>query len=184
MISEITNKMITLIFGPMFSGKTSFLMAQYRRLSIAKKKIGLVKWLGDTRYSCDPELVSHDGHKLSQNVRAVLRLQTLDKEWVDSVDAILIDEGQFFPDLHAFCVQHSLSKIIVIAALNSDYKQEPFESITSIIGMCDNIQHIKSVCNKCGDDAPFTVRLTAETEQQIIGAEDKYQPRCRRCLKC
>jgi thymidine kinase len=175
--------MITLIFGPMFSGKTSCLFAHYRRLSIAKKKIGLVKWQGDIRYSCEPEIVSHDGNKLNQNVQSVLNLQAIDKDWIDSVDAILIDEGQFYPDLQQFCELYASSKIIVIAALNSDYRQQPFASISSIIGMCDTIQHIKSVCNKCGEDAPFTVRLSEETEQQIIGAEDKYQPRCRKCLR-
>jgi len=173
--------MITLVIGPMFSGKTTELLAYERRFLYAKRKLIIVKWSKDNRYS-ETQVISHDGHKSKVTVYSVHQLSDLDEQIIENCDAVLIDEGQFFADLGAWCQQHSKSKQIVIAGLSGDYKQQPFQPIIDVMAQADNIIHCKSICSNCGNDAPFTIRLTADTQQMLVGSADMYQPRCRACI--
>lgn len=50
---------IALIFGPMFSGKSSELQRRLRRFAVAKKRTLLIKYCGDTRYD-ETAGVTHD----------------------------------------------------------------------------------------------------------------------------
>lgn len=56
-----TNKgHIELICGPMFSGKSSYLMDKVRRLRIAKKNVLVLNFQLDDRYSEKDVVSSHD----------------------------------------------------------------------------------------------------------------------------
>jgi thymidine kinase len=174
--------MITLIFGPMFGGKTSALLMYERRLTIAGKKILWIKYLLDTRYTEDNIVHSHNGesNKNSTTVVIAKELAEFDDDIINNYDCIIIDEGQFFKDLKDFCIKYS-KKYILISGLSGDYKQEPFKSISEIIPHCDRIVHLTAICKNCGQDAAFTVRTSTETDQEVIGAEDKYKPVCNDC---
>jgi len=184
--------MITLIFGPMFSGKTTYLLSYERRFLIAKKSVLLVKWSKDTRYS-EHRIVTHNGeHNQSKSIVSVGALSSIPYELLHNTECILIDEGQFFPDLMEWCQAYEHRRVagaevikrhIVIAGLSGDYKQQSFEPITAIIPIADHIIHLKSICSVCAADAPFTVRTSHETAQTVIGNDDKYQPRCKDCLE-
>ena len=176
--------MITLIFGPMFGGKTSALLMYERRLTIAGKKILWIKYLLDTRYSSDAKVQNHNGEHTKTTTHVILAksLSEIDKSVVDAYDCIIIDEGQFFKDLVQFCTVQFPKKYILISGLSGDYKQEGFQSISDIIPHCDRIVHLTAVCKNCGQDAAFTIRITSETDQEVIGAEDKYKPVCHECL--
>ena len=50
---------ITLILGPMFSGKSTELLRCIRRFEVARKRVVLLKFRADTRYS-ESAVVSHD----------------------------------------------------------------------------------------------------------------------------
>ncbi len=50
---------ISLIFGPMFSGKSTELLRRVRRYSVANHRCLLIKYKADTRYS-DENLSTHD----------------------------------------------------------------------------------------------------------------------------
>ena len=90
---------IDLIFGPMFSGKTSDLLNRIRRYKIANKKCVVVKYSLDTRYH-DSDISSHD-FDVHEAVCAK-QLSDVEKLVIDS-DVIGIDEGQFYPDIIDFC---------------------------------------------------------------------------------
>jgi len=51
---------IQVIYGPMFSGKTSELMKRVRSEQHAKKRCLVVNYQGDNRYSEGGEIISHD----------------------------------------------------------------------------------------------------------------------------
>ena len=179
--------MITLLLGPMFSGKTTQLLSFERRFQLAKRNVLIIKYLSDTRYSLE-NVVSHDGVNSTTSVVNALTIGELlttstSLLRLQSSDAILVDEGQFFPDLRVLCETFGNDKQIVISALNGDYKQDAFQPICDVIGMADNIVHCKSICSNCGADAPHTIRTIASQEQQLIGGSESYQPRCRRCLR-
>ena len=174
--------MITLVCGPMFSGKTTQLLVYERRSLIAKQKVVYIKHSADNRYSFDKVVINHDGSKSSESVPVVSTTKLMDCfDVVKDFDVILIEEGQFFPDLFSFC-ESLLNKSIVISALSGDYKRKPFQPVTEILGLCDKIVHLCATCVCCGKDAPFTKRLTSNTDQILIGGKDSYEPRCGSCF--
>jgi predicted AAA+ superfamily ATPase len=50
---------IELIMGPMFAGKSTELLRRVNRLEISGKKVLNVKYVADSRYSCD-SISTHD----------------------------------------------------------------------------------------------------------------------------
>ena len=173
---------LEVVCGPMFSGKSTYLLSYETRFKLARKRVLIVKHSIDTRYS-DDCVATHNGAVSQQTAVCCSRLSDISTQLIDASDAVLIDEGQFFPDLYEWCSQWlTSSKHIIIAGLSGDYKQEPFQSIVKLTSMADRIVHLHSICTQCGEDAPFTIRLSHEREQTVVGAADKYQPRCRKCL--
>jgi thymidine kinase len=176
--------MITLIIGPMHSSKSTLLLAYERRFTYANKSIVMVKWSNDNRYTTEPKIITHDGatNSIHTNVISVPSLSEVEhKVNMAATDVILIDEGQFYSDLKDFCTKFG-DKQIVISCLSGDYKQCPFSPVSEVISIADHIIHQKSICTKCGQDAPFTIRTTDSTEQIVVGDGSMYQPRCRSCL--
>jgi thymidine kinase len=51
---------IELIYGPMFSGKSSEMMRRVRRLQYAKKKCLIINYHADNRYSTEEVASTHD----------------------------------------------------------------------------------------------------------------------------
>ena len=51
---------IEVIYGPMFSGKSSELLRKVRRYQHARKKCLVVNYLHDNRYSKDEVMMTHD----------------------------------------------------------------------------------------------------------------------------
>ena len=60
---------------------------------------------------------------------------------------ILINEGQFFKDIHQwikYLIINNVHVNIVVSGLDSDYKQTAFTSFLNIIPYCDEVIKIKS----------------------------------------
>jgi thymidine kinase len=177
--------MITVICGPMFSGKSSMLINYERRLNIAKKKYVTVNHTFDNRYIKDG-IATHDkvisvsnNHITSSSITEVCN--KIKK--IENIDTIIIDEAQFFNDI-AQTVNDLAFKgyNIICAGLNSDYAMRPFESMSNLLAVADKIIHLQSTCVLCGCDAPFTKRITQDKDVILIGESELYQPRCRKCM--
>ena len=58
-----------------------------------------------------------------------------------------------------------------------------FGDILDLIPIADNINFLKSICNKCNSikEAPFTMRITNNTEQISVGSNEEYLAVCRKC---
>lgn len=164
---------LTLIIGPMFSGKSTLLLTRYRRYRIAGKTCLLVKYQGDTRYPNSEELlITHD--QISYKATSCSTLEEID-QFIQNYDVICIDEIQFYPDAHVYCDRWAnQGKIVEACGLSGDFRRRPFEQISLLIPMCEDIFHVKAVCKATGKDAPFSKRLTNEMEQEVIGSTDKY----------
>lgn len=61
---ENTGGRIELIFGPMFSGKSTNLLLRIRRLIVAEKRCVILKYKHDIRYSVN-ELSTHDSTQMA-----------------------------------------------------------------------------------------------------------------------
>jgi thymidine kinase len=170
---------IELILGPMFSGKSTRLIEQMRKYVYKAKKTIMVKYYADQRYSEKSEVVTHDLIKYD-SINCKLLRNSFDT--LKQYDVIGIDEGQFFADLVEVCEEIALvGKIILIAALNGDFRMEPFPVIQRIISKSDKIKLLKAYCFNCHKDAKFSLRIVQSNETVLIGAGEAYKPACREC---
>lgn len=183
---------VKLLLGSMFAGKTEELI-RIRSIYIrAEQPTLLIKYRGDTRYS-PKDVVSHDKKTAPSDV-VTDKLVSIPEDVWKAKKAILIDEGQFFPDLAAFVekVRNTQTCDIIIGALNGTSDQLPWPSISALIPMEVTIQHMKAVCMGCpykGRDvanASYTVLKTDSTPKKgviHIGGADMYKAVCGECLR-
>ncbi|XP_063040777.1 thymidine kinase, cytosolic [Engraulis encrasicolus] len=169
---------IQVIFGPMFSGKSTELMRRVRRFQIAQYKCLVIKYAKDTRYS-EKGMATHD-----KNVMDAVPANCLNDLRSLALDACVIgiDEGQFFPDTVEFCEDMAnRGKIIIVAALDGTFQRKPFGNILSLVPLAESVVKLSAVCMKCFKEAAYTKRLGAEKEVEVIGGADMYHAVCRGC---
>jgi thymidine kinase len=171
---------ITLYIGCMFSGKTSELIKLYRKCAVINKKVLSINFNQDNRYSSDESIVSHNFDKIDC-VKVSKLSEVSDKEILNH-DYIMIDEGQFFPDLKEYVLKwcEQYKKNIIVIGLDGDYKRNAFGQILDLIPVADQVMKLKALCKLCNDgtEALFTHRLSTEDEQVVIG-NSNYIPLCR-----
>jgi thymidine kinase len=175
---------LELIIGPMFSGKTSALLEIYKKCVFCNINVSIINHSIDNRYH-DTMLSSHD--KIMAPCFKTFKLMDIWKteEVIKNSDVILINEGQFFPDLYEVVIDMlNNNKKIYICGLDGDFERKKFGKILDLIPLCDKINKLTSLCSICKDGtaAIFSMRLTEETEQTIVGS-DNYIPVCRKCYK-
>ena len=169
---------ITLVCGPMYSGKTSFILNYEKRCVISNRRYVLINHSLDKRYSED-RITTHDQKQSINKFISTNKLTELDVDFT-VIDVIIIDECQFFDDLSIFLDKWS-NKTIICSGLNSDFKLNSFKNTNDAFSRADKIIHLVSTCSLCGEDAPFSKRLTKDEQQTVIG-NDIYSPRCRKCF--
>jgi thymidine kinase len=189
---------LELILGPMFSGKTSRLVEIYKQCKFCNISVTVINHTIDNRY--DEELLStHDKVKIP-----CIKTERLLDLWAESInleddieiiprskdkckirisEVILINEGQFFPDLEEFVrILLNDGKKVYICGLDGDFERKRFGTILDLIPLCDKVTKLTSLCSLCKNGTPgiFSMRLTNETDQTVVGS-DNYIPVCRKC---
>jgi len=164
---------IEVIIGPMYSGKTTELLRRSRRYFFSGKKCLIIKHSDDIRYDQN-NIVTHDTVKCAA-IKTDLLSKIEGTRDFQTVDVICIDEIQFYPDAAKMCDKWANEgKIIIAAGLISNFMREPFEQVSLLLAKADEISHLKAVCTNTGLDAPFTRRISKETQIKVIGGCDKY----------
>jgi thymidine kinase len=173
-----TQIMISLIIGPMFSGKTTELLRRLQRAIIAGKKAILLRPKIDTR-----ETITHDELKKLDNI-PYLFLQDLVDFNPDDYDYIGIDEGQFFNNLAHFAnLWANSGKHIVVAGLDATSELSMFEEILQLIPFSEEVIKLNAVCTRCGsDNGAFTKFIGSQKKDKVlVGGKGVYEARCRKC---
>jgi len=170
---------IEVICGSMFSGKTEELIRRLRRAKIANQNVEIFKPKKDIRYS-DKNVVSHDENFIRsipvENSEEILELAR-------DVSVVGIDEAQFFDnDLPKVCEKLALKGTrVIVAGLDMDFQGKPFGPIPQLLAIAEYLTKVHAICPHCGSLATHSYRLTSETDQVVLGENDKYEPRCRIC---
>ena len=180
--------MLTLFYGPMFSGKTTMLLELEHMYHNSNKTVCCFKYKHDTRYTDENKIISHNGqqnHVKSHVVSTDLLIPFLST--AITFDIVVIDECQFFKDCVEFVktlLKCSDKKTlhILCSGLSGDFKQEPFQVVSNLIPLSNKITHLTSVCYICSKDASFTIRTSKDQEQELIGGDQLYKPICHDCL--
>lgn len=170
--------MITLIIGPMFSGKTSELVRLLVRASIAGKKVILLRPEKDTR-----KFLTHDNKEYSLEEKFVDDINSHIKE-LKEYDVIGIEEGQFFPHLLGACnLLAGDGKEIIISALNGTSESESFDVIQELIPHVESIIKLNAICTECGSEygSYSFYRAGNKTDKVKVGDIHEYTALCRNC---
>lgn len=175
---------ITLIMGPMKSGKTLQLALFGCKYSKAMKVIVLKPRIDIT--SSVGEICSRTG--LSCKCLDVERLGDVEhmEEFI-TARFILIDEAQFFPDLKEHVLKWCDRKSYVIGGLDADNEQQRFGQIWELIPYAKKVKKLTALCELCNDGtvAVATISLGKKTEQIQIDdrAESTYRAVCLKCIQ-
>lgn len=173
---------IEVITGCMFSGKSEELIRRLRRAIIARQRVQVFKPVIDQRYSVT-EVVSHSGFRLEAErvAQAEEVLRRLDAR----TEVIGIDEAQFFDEALVRVCSHlaNLGKRVVVAGLDMDFRGLPFGPMPQLLAIAEEVEKVHAICARCGAPAAYTQRLSEQQEQVVVGANELYEARCRRCFE-
>lgn len=186
-MEQIDSGYLEIILGPMFSGKTSKLIDIYKQYRFCNISVLVVNHADDNRYD-KSQMTTHDGSKIDcekwNNLADFLKhhsVQLMDDEPV----VVLINEGQFFPDLYSSVktLVNLYKAHVYVCGLDGDFKREKFGQLLDLIPLSDKVQKLTSLCVQCknGTRAIFSHRITNETDQKLIGSSESYIPLCRKC---
>jgi len=173
---------IEVICGPMFSGKTEELIRRVKRARYADQKLQLFNPRADDRYEGD-SIVSHDESAVPS--RPAESVAEVGRELEPSVEVVGIDEAQFFGGrLGDFCTDLAEGGVrVIVAGLDQDYRGEPFEPIPRLLAVAEYVTKLLAICVQCGDPAGQSYRLASDPQQVLVGADEAYEARCRRCFR-
>lgn len=166
--------------GPMFSGKTEWLIEKLELEKSRGKNIFPIRYSLDTRYS-DTEIVSHNDRKLkavgAQTSEDVLQLF----QDHPNIDVFGIDEMQFYDPKLADVLKVIRDKDVIIytSGLDMDFRTDPWETTDAILPIADTLDILTATCSTCNKkNAIYTQRLIESPDQVIIGGTDIYTARC------
>lgn len=184
--SSYKSSYLEIIIGPMYSGKTSKLLEIYKQCNYCDISVAVINHSYDKRYH-NTLLSNHDKLMIP-----CIQLNTLEawhnttmpeNEILKNADVILINEGQFFQDLYEVVIDMlKNNKKVYICGLDGDFERKKFGYILDLIPYCDKVTKLTSLCSICknGNLAIFSLRITDDIEQTVIGSEN-YIPVCRLC---
>lgn len=173
---------LTVIMGCMFAQKTTELLRRIRRYRSIGYSVLVINYADDTRYGTDC-IASHDIDKFP--ALTVKQLADVPEEALGSHRVLVIDEGQFYPDLvekvAAWADKYD-DLHIVVSGLDGDARRRPFGSLLELIPHAEEVVRLSAYCATCanGTVANFSKKITGGEEQVEVGAADKYIPVCRR----
>jgi len=171
----------------MFSGKSTALLDRVSALAAEGRNVAVVKPRRDDRYARN-FVVSHALRAARcYCVSGLLELRPLIGEvaWRE-LDAVCVDEAQFFDDLVAFALDASEGgggaegagagggdaacsvapggavrpKAVVVAGLSGDFRRRPFGRVAELLPLADRVSALRASCFSCGEPAPFSLRLS------------------------
>ena len=186
-IQNMNNGYLELILGPMYSGKSSRLVEVYKQCKFCRISVAVINHSADNRYDTDM-LSTHDKIQIP-----CIKTETLLHLYCDADT----DTNNVTDNLPRIKDKYKVynSKVILIfkklpltqtqvyvCGLDGDFERKKFGQMLDLIPMCDKVTKFTSMCSSCknGTRAIFSMRLTKEKEQTLVGS-DNYIPVCRQC---
>ncbi len=183
---------LTVICGPMFSGKSRELIRLVHIAEIAGQHTKTFKPRIDDRYS-HSDVFSHDG------IRGTAHPVDTAREMLSMLafaprlpDVVAIDEAQFFDrgitDACLWLIDRGVT--VVVAGLDRNFRGEPFGSMPELLAVADEVSKLKAVCMQCKDPrvtATLPQRLidgrpaTYDSAEVMVGGAEYYEARCADC---
>ena len=64
---------------------------------------------------------------------------------------------------------------VIASGLNGTFERKPFEIISELIPLCENISFKTAICKYNGNDACFSKNKIPMSENGIIGGDESYE---------
>lgn len=177
---------VTVIFGCMFSGKSSRLLDIIREGQVLSRRILAISHTSDDRY-CTDSISTHN--RVMYPCKKASSLAFLRDTDLTQTDLLVIEEGQFFEDIHPV-VQEIADRYvglkIVIATLDLDFNRDPWKSVENLILSANIKIPTNAICKDCNINtrtASYTHlkdRTGVAAGNVIVGSSDLYEALCRK----
>lgn len=187
--------MLTVIIGPMFSGKSIDLIRQVNRHKVAGRHVIVFTFVQDNRYA-SAAAASYDG--MSTWAVPVSSAEEIEQRLDTSHEVVVIDEVQFFDESVLDLIEGLVreGRDVIAAGLNLDFRGLPFvfrdgtRTMGDLVVRADTIHALHAICTArmngkiCGAPATRTQRLRdgapvkASDPLVQIGSQESYEARC------
>ena len=173
---------IEVVCGAIFSGKTEELIRRLRRAQIARQRIAIFKPQLDNRFD-DVHIVSHDARSIpSTPVAGSAQILAL----CSGIDVAGVDEAQFFDSqLPEVAEELAFRGVrVVVARQDMDFPGHPPAGgpMPQLMALAEYVTKLHAICQQCGNPATHSFRLSAVSDQILVGEKEQYEPRCRHCF--
>jgi thymidine kinase len=165
--------------GPMFSSKTSSLLATLEKYKYQHKRVIVFKPHIDDRYSIS-EVVTHGGWKVpavcvKSGSEILEYLMSHDEE----PQVVAVDEAFMIPgSADALTWLYTYGFTVVVSSLEMSSAGKPFTEIEKMLPWATQVNKCTAVCTACGRDAHFTHKKQTGGEEIEVGGSELYEPRC------
>lgn len=176
------------ITGPMFSGKTDFLIRKLKRYDLMGRESIVFRPDIDNRITAFASRsgLEYPSHVSVPNSAYMASLIPANAD----LRIVAIDEAQFFDDLLPVVIRtfaDFMGLTVLVAGLDRDFLRRPFGPMAEVLTEADEVTKLTAVCFKCSGEATLTQRLingipaSADDPTILIGGmgDDKYEARCR-----
>ncbi len=177
---------LTAVYGPMFAGKTTWIINKISELQSKGEKCLVFKPRLDDRYGKESELHSHSGtscQSILVDEQKPTQMLYLWDEKSEQHQTTIIDEVMFFSSEIVEVVKEMLAANldVIVAGLDTNFKKEPFGLMSELIGLAHEQIGLTAKCYKCGGVAQYSARLAGGAGEIVVGAAESYQPACGKC---
>ncbi len=178
---------LQLFIGPMYAGKSSELIRQIQRYEILNKNVLVINHTINNRYGSNTitthTKMSYDDCIIISKLSEISENNDF-KQRFDNAHVIVIEELQFFSDAYDnivnWCDNHG--KHVIAGGLDGDFRRAPFGDVLRLIPHAEKVVKLSALCKRCCDGTPanFTMRITKDESQTVVGSADVYEAVCRK----
>lgn len=171
--------MLIVIGGPMFAGKTTWLLDHIT--SLPPESFLLFKPSMDTRFATDA-CVTHDGRQFP--AQTLNHKKPVFPKMGQSVKTVLIDELNFFsptPLLAEIKKLIAQGRTVIGSGLLFDFAKKPFGATLPLSKKADRFIELFAMCDGCGQAAQFNYTKIALKGNVHVGAGEIYGACCDAC---
>ena len=175
----LSNPEFIIYCGPMFSSKTSRLLATLEKYKYQHKKIVVFKPSIDDRYSVS-EVATHSGWKVPAIcVKTGIEILECMTAMDDEPQIVAVDEAFMIPGAaDALVCLYQYGFTIVVSSLEMSAPGKPFIEMEKMFPWAPNVYKCSAVCTVCGRDAHYTHKKQTGGEEIEVGGAELYEPRC------
>ena len=164
--------------GPMFSSKTTRLLAIVDRYQRQNKIVIAFKPAMDNRY-IQSKITTHTGGAIPA---VCVKTGNDVVEYIKSAqtaDIIAVDEAFMIDGIaEALLSLFKSGKTIIVSSLQLSAAGNVFEEVRDIMPYATKIEICSAVCPVTGRDAYYTHKKIDNLEEITIGGAELYEPRC------